>query len=416
MRSTILYEGNRGRRLPNIAQMNTDPQSGTELVPWVPALDYIGTYKSISENGTYKAEDEPLDSEGNGIWAYTKVNVNVAGGAAGTEDEIEDEEQMDSEEYDETEEAEEGNTEVAQDVEPAGTVEPETGKVKKGAITGKDPVTGKKTTVKTVEKTDPVTGKKKSILEKVQVPDAIVITKMPDKMRYKLGDTIDYSGIECSLRYDFDSSQTDEGGFNVSGKPFKDSWYPDSKIPFNELIFPTKIVDRQGVAFLTIGNTAAEAYSGGKTICYQIDNKGNFGRTWIKANDGVALAFMSEYRMGSWVGPILISPSLSNVQCLMREFPEAKPFMLGYKTVIYDGIKWYIMDQYHWSQNPPDYTHWVTSLPWLDLSGSPDWLSVVKKALNNFRCSWGNGDGIPVVWKSPYDGTRLTTRFYLDIA
>ena len=429
-RSAILYEGNRGRRLPNLAQMNTDPQSGTSLVPWVPALDYIGTYKFISENGTYKAEDEPYDSNGNGIWAYSKVNVNVAGGAAGTEDDIDDVEQMESEEYDETydpSEEQAGSEEVVQEVEPAGTVDPDTGKVKKGAIRGKDRETGKTKTVRVREVTNPVTGKKKSVLEEIDAPQAIHITRLPKKMSYMNGEEIDITGIEVRLYEKFEEHEGPDGSYSVDAIPFKDDWYPNGVIPFKELGFSPSKADRNSVGAWVIDNTEAEVYSAETEIAYlrgtTLNKKGEtvhvtFGdRRWTKRYDGKALAFFAKSHSGhhDYSGPVLISPSSNAVRCWMEDSGGPR-FDLGVTSVVVDGKRWYAMWQHHVETTRYFLDPWDESLPDMDMGGqgmsSP---SVFKSILNNFRVERYDGDGILVYWDSPYDGQRLTTWFHPSI-
>lgn len=236
MRNITLYEGGKPRKLPSVAQMETDPQGNGERVLWVPAIDYLGMDKHISENGTYKVEDE-VGQDGRGFWAYQKVTVNVYGGAAGKEREDTGTEDWDTEDPSDPQEPDAKGAKTEQEVEPAGTIDPETGRVREGAITGKDPETGKVKTIRAREVTDPETGKKKSVLEESPVPVAIRVSVPPDKITYSDGEKIDYSGIQVILYEEYE--ETTEGGeISVNAKPFKDSQYPDSKIPFDELVFP----------------------------------------------------------------------------------------------------------------------------------------------------------------------------------
>lgn len=59
-------------------------------------------------------------------------------------------------------------------------------------------------------------------------PAGITVLTTPDKIDYFVGDTIDYSGIVVGLLDEY-------------GNPYTSVDYPDSIVPFDELVFPTSV-------------------------------------------------------------------------------------------------------------------------------------------------------------------------------
>lgn len=78
-KSIVIQEGGIGKQL-TVDKLNTDLVGGGTCL-WIPEDEInLGT-KSVSENGTYKAEDD-------GYTGYSQVHVNVSGGGGGGGDNI----------------------------------------------------------------------------------------------------------------------------------------------------------------------------------------------------------------------------------------------------------------------------------------------------------------------------------------
>ena len=67
-------------------------------------------------------------------------------------------------------------------------------------------------------------------------PESMKITRLPNKLSYVPGETIDYSGIQCTL-------------YTAQGTVYSDKWHTQGIIPFSELEFPIKTayMSSQGV-------------------------------------------------------------------------------------------------------------------------------------------------------------------------
>lgn len=88
-------------------------------------------------------------------------------------------------------------------------------------ITGIDPDTGNEAMVNLDEN---------GFLNEEVLPSSISITKLPNKLTYKDGETISFSGIEVTA-------------YTEDGNVWTNSKYPNGIIPMSELIFPVKIAD-----------------------------------------------------------------------------------------------------------------------------------------------------------------------------
>jgi len=75
--NVIIQEGGKGARMPNVDHILTEDKDTGELIPWVPESERKSGIKYISKNGTFMASDDKLHS-------WSKVNVGVIGGKAGT--------------------------------------------------------------------------------------------------------------------------------------------------------------------------------------------------------------------------------------------------------------------------------------------------------------------------------------------
>lgn len=71
-------------------------------------------------------------------------------------------------------------------------------------------------------------------------PAYMKITTLPNKLVYKPGDTMYYTGIVCTL-------------FNADGTVYMDERYPDGIIPFDELEFPIEKAPAVGMVYVTDG-------------------------------------------------------------------------------------------------------------------------------------------------------------------
>lgn len=75
--NVIIQEGGKGARMPNVDHILTEDKDTGELIPWVPESERKSGIKYISKNGTFRASDDKIHS-------WSKVNVGVIGGKAGT--------------------------------------------------------------------------------------------------------------------------------------------------------------------------------------------------------------------------------------------------------------------------------------------------------------------------------------------
>lgn len=426
MRDVSISEGKRTRKMAGVNRLVTESPSGD--ITWVPEEDYRGINKYIHENGTFYASDD-------GVWAFSNVTVNVYGGvpykvpeletidgiivpvidpetgeaietcqipeAAGEPEQIENPDEIDPE-------TGEPITEPEKD--------PSTGEIKQtqsGSVIGKDPETGNKVQVKAVTKTDG-DGNRKTELVVKELPQAIAVTRMPNNISYHVGDEIDFTGIECSLYIEHEDTGGSGGAVGASGKPFRDNRYPKSKIPFDELIFPVTTATHDAGTYMTIGNTSAEVYGAGTWLGTFLDDSHMPKRIWNKTNDGLALGYFQDAGERGWRGPVLVGVTKESVETTMT---EGRQFPLEIITVLIEddeGIlrKWYVMHQWHYAGY--DMSHWLTGLPVY----STQFNSIkeeVAGALINYRVQRFDGDGVPVQWRSPYDGSLLTTHINLEV-
>lgn len=222
-KNVIIAEGSTGRRMPDVSKVLTlRPTTGSDL--WVPVDERLSRTKYITKNGTYYATEEEL-------YAFSKVTVNVPGGVQGvttptvtvdlsntSPDAIPDINPYTGLQND-------VNISVEQpDTLTSPTAMPQMNGIPGSTISGIDPDTGISYTVGV---------NPDGTISKSENPNAIHITKTPDKMDYSDGETIDYTGIQVMLYKSYN-----EGPDGANSVLFRDDRYGDSIIPFDELIFP----------------------------------------------------------------------------------------------------------------------------------------------------------------------------------
>jgi hypothetical protein len=135
-KNITIQEGGTPKPMSDVAKIRTSLQGGGTCL-WVPEDEVKLTTKHITENGTYKAEDDDK-------YGYSQVTVNVPGGAGG----------------------------------PAGGPG--------SSIVGTDPTTGNETGITVGED---------GSLTSTDVPSSIRVTTNPTKMDYTDGESIDTTGM-----------------------------------------------------------------------------------------------------------------------------------------------------------------------------------------------------------------------------
>lgn len=214
-RNPSIQEGGATKTASNVNRLVTALQAGG-VCYWVPEDEHMLMTKYAPKNGLYLPADD-------GVFAFSKVTVNVPGGAPG----------MDVPTLDENGDPMPSPTDPSYDptvptygpvqVDPT-TPSTEIPAIPGGpgsSISGIDPTTGGKAVAKVGENGD---------ISIKAMPTIMKITTVPRKTSYTEGDKMDYTGIVCQL---FVSEEDVE-----AGNPFTDEKYPDGVIPFSELMFP----------------------------------------------------------------------------------------------------------------------------------------------------------------------------------
>jgi len=210
-KNVIISEGGKGLRFADVSKLITDKSNGNDS--WVPTEDRIIRQKYISKNGVYYAKDD-------GIYGFSKLTVNIPGGAQGYTVPT-----VASLPY--------GVETITTDPSQPMPIIPGT---VGSSVMGLDPDTGY-VSIATVNP--------KGEVEIKAIPQAIAVTKMPNKLSYTEGDEIDYTGIEVNLYVKYEETSSG-GSTHIDAIPYKDERYPDGKIPFEELIFPKKTAKGDG--------------------------------------------------------------------------------------------------------------------------------------------------------------------------
>ena len=184
-KNVSILEGSKAKSVNTVSRLVTDLQGGG-LATWVPEDERIIKQKFISKNGSYLAETDS-------VYGFSKITVNVAGGAAGyTAPTITDDEYG------------------PLTPDPSATPElipPIAGGVG-SSIVGIDPTTGNKY-IATVGPN--------GTIEKKKIPSAIRVLMPPAKTTYTEGERINYAGLMIEL-------------LDGEGNHFENSDYPDGTL------------------------------------------------------------------------------------------------------------------------------------------------------------------------------------------
>ena len=454
MPNIAIYEGGKAARMNGVSVITTDGGNGRK-VEWVPQSERQTGTLYVSKNGTYMAEEE-------GIHSWSKVTVRLAGAPLGLEvptlpdpitgaeiptgeegeldpvapaglEPIEDDPisadeaesiieeagldpsdlDPDSPNYDDAMEAiadalgtDPEDVKVI-DPEDQGSVADAQPKVEDNGqeIVGTDPNTGDQVTVTPSGKDTRPT------------PKAIVITKLPNRLSYSDGDTIDFTGIEVKLYLIYE-----ESGSSVDATPFRDSRYPDGVIPFDELIFP---------------KTTAEFSDNGDTVV-RYDESSGFGRLEGVSGVSVPQAFSRgigsfSFHTAGYIEPSYVSiPSDAYAVCYgpnptnrFITFSIGEPSSVsgntfnlsaGYESITVNGVTYYATSIWNGRGSFEEFDIVIEALP------PVDWpLMQQSTAMRDLLriCYGGQRDtsdtDIPVQWVSPYDGDTLETSFSITV-
>jgi len=209
-KNVIISEGGKGLRFADVSKLITDKSNGNDS--WVPTEDRIIRQKYISENGIYYAKDD-------GIYGFSKLTVNIPGGAQGYTVPT-----VSTLPY---------GVEVAT-TDPSQPMPIIPGTVGSSLI-GIDPDTG----LRSIATVQPDGTLKQSV-----IPSAIRILIPPAKLEYEDGDKIQYAGLVVEL--------LDSDGNNFQDDRFPEgiiSWSPVKNLLYDwmNLITPLKEVDSGGV-------------------------------------------------------------------------------------------------------------------------------------------------------------------------
>lgn len=234
MPNIAIYEGGKAARMNGVSRITTDDGNDGKI-EWVPQSERQTGTLYVSENGTYRAEDE-------GLHSWSKVTVRLAGAPLGLEvptlpdpitgaeiptGELGELEPVPPAGLEPIDEEVISSDEAEKILEEAGLdpsdLESDDALEAIADALGTDPEdvkivdTGKKDDVKEAEPkvedngqqatgTDPNTGEPATITpsgkEGAITPDELRILVEPSKTSYEDGETIDYSGIQCALYKD----------------------------------------------------------------------------------------------------------------------------------------------------------------------------------------------------------------------
>ena len=205
-KNVVIMEGGKGLRFADVSKLITDKTDGNDS--WVPTEDRIIRQKYISENGMYYAKDD-------GIYGFSKLTVNIPGGAQGYTVPT-----VSTLPY---------GVEVAT-TDPSQPMPIIPGTVGSSLI-GIDPDTG----LRSIATIQPDGTLKQSV-----IPSAIRILIPPAKLEYEDGEKIQYAGLVVEL--------LDSDGNNFQDEMFPQgiiSWSPVDNLlhPEYDLITPVEYVE-----------------------------------------------------------------------------------------------------------------------------------------------------------------------------
>jgi hypothetical protein len=128
---------------------------------------------------------------------------------------------------------------------------------------------------------DPISGNEYAVgldengfLDEYLLPEKIRIVKPPNKLTYVHNETIDYTGIVVMA-------------FSADGNVWKNEQYPEGIIPFEELIFPTKIADATVADNIKYARSNLNTGSIEQPIPFATKDfkYGNFDVSWLEERD-----------------------------------------------------------------------------------------------------------------------------------
>jgi hypothetical protein len=439
-----IYEGGKAARMNGVSRITTDDGNDGKIT-WVPQSERQTGTLYVSENGTYRAEDE-------GLHSWSKVTVRLAGAPLGLEvptlpdpvtgaeiptgelgelepvapaglEPIEDEPisadeaesiledtefdpsdlDPDSPNYDDAMEA--IADALGTDPEDVKVIDPE----KKEDVKKEQPKVEDKGQV--IAGTDPETGETTTITpsgkETKPVPVAIVITKLPNKLSYSDGDTIDFTGIVVKLYSKYEETE-DESGTHIDAKPYRDNRYPDGTIPFNELIFPiTEAGGARDPTYTTPADDSSSVYKySGVTFSFVEVPVGT---------EFLGNLYEEEYgwRTFTIVGadaPVFaVGYTNSSIRHDYVYIASAKEFHMHYRgpTGLGGVSEAEIYNDHYEIQCSKENNAWLPTVP---INSGFVYSDMVK---------FGSGGAakrtVPVQWRSPYDGETLETSYKITV-
>jgi len=378
--NVTIAEGGQGRRMPSVSEIRTDNASGTD--DWVPESEYLTGVKFISENGTYYAKDD-------GVQSWSKVTVNVPGAAAGmTIPTIADDYGI---------MVPTGETGDCMPTPPEGLIpddweDPEIGFDIDGidgvpSIEGIDPISGEDIVIGI----DPEGNKIEETL-----PSSISIEHNPFKMAYRDGEHVSLSGIRVYAR-------------KKDGTIWTSKEYPDGSIPLMELGYEPKVVDAsQGTGWGEASSDLIDGtvlYSSGGYLCIYKYEYGGVGRIVHEGGD-IAFAVQDSKQTDR-----LYVVNASSSPFTGRDYDvwnDGSVHNEALKTInsptTFDG-----KDVYVWSLNVPKNAG--TNVP---INEPMDRDKAAWTAIYG-RQSGGARETVTISWKRPIDNKTLETEFDVDV-
>ena len=375
-KNVIISEGGKGLRFADVSKLITDKSNGNDS--WVPTEDRIIRQKYISENGIYYAKDD-------GIYGFSKLTVNIPGGAQGYTVPT-----VASLPY---------GVEVAT-TDPSQPMPIIPGTVGSSLI-GIDPDTG----LRSIATVQPDGTLKQSV-----IPSAIRILIKPAKLSYNAGDKIQYAGLVVEL--------LDSDGNNFQDERFPQgiiSWSPVKNLLYDwmNLITPLKEVDSGGAVpsekiYITTTEQvhyASSQSSGGYPISHHIRGTSEHVRivfnTLHQSYASDRLDDVAFFAFSDEAGQSVIEGSGTRTYTypLTYQYKGYYTYYANGGPSMLNGVGWC-------SANP-------ASL------GLPHVSSLEQISADDaLGYAFGGGDhkmDVPVQWKSPYDNQTYEDKFEIEV-
>lgn len=411
MKNLSILEGNRGRFQNGVKRVIADLQGGGTSI-WVPAEERLLKTKYITENGTYLASAEEL-------WGFSKLTVNVAGGAEGTQVPTIDKDGNPTDYQVPTY----GPVTVDPTIDPSDypTLPPISGGIG-SSIVGIDPITGNMS----IATVDP-----HGNINMSTIPDGIRIKTPPHKTSYVYGENIDYDGLVIELLKTDGSTFTDDtyknGTIAWGLGPFPE---PDAEHPHRNFEVVTSVVKAGDGRFPTFTTPADDS-----SMLYKFA-----GITFTFALIPVGTVLFGNAK--SEIGGVEVWRTYALTQADSQVFA-----CLTYKTVqsgnYYDTVCYASNGKFTLSYIGPtgigdeidedEYTIYVdhtgiASFEHQAIVGKNNGLlprtEYETSAVSTFwfeddMVKFGYGEegeqSIPVMWESPYDGRTLQDSFNISV-